>query len=210
MAINSPSTNSIDAITILRQAATTFQTKIDNNRPNPKTVTRALLEAEKTAKQEHRQYPLESLLGQWRLCFTTAGKVNLRQGMASGKSGFYVLQFVSAQISFTATTASDNNNLDKIEIGNQVQLGFLLFRVTGQARYLERKNLLAFDFTHMQFVLFGKTFYRGAFPGRKTQTEDFLTQPIAKLAFFTFFSVTKDFIAARGRGGGLALWVRQP
>jgi hypothetical protein len=210
MTVNSTSTNSINAVAILTQAATAFQARIGNNRPNPKAVTRALLEAEKTAKQEHRQYPLESLLGHWRLCFTTSGKVNLRQGMASGKSGFYVPQLVTAQISFTRPTSSDDDNSDKIEIGNQIQLGSLLFRLTGQAQYLERKNLLAFDFTHMQFVLFGKTVYRGAFPGQKTQTEDFLTQPISKLAFFTFFLITKDFIAARGRGGGVALWVRQP
>ncbi len=208
MKVNSTSTDSIDAVAILTQAATAFQARTGNNRPNPKAVTRALLEAEKTAKQEHRQYPLESLLGHWRLCFTTSGKVNLRQGMATGKSGFYVPQMVSAQISFTRSTSCDDDNSDKIEIGNQVQLGPLLFRVTGQARYLERKNLLAFDFNHMQLVLFGKTLYRGVFPGRKTQTEDFLTQPISKLAFFTFFSATKDFIAARGRGGGVAIWVR--
>jgi hypothetical protein len=210
MTVNSTSTDSIDAAAILTQAATAFQARTGNNQPNPKAVTRALLEAEKTAKQEHRQYPLESLLGHWRLCFTTSGKVNLRQGMATGKSGFYVPQLISAQISFTRPTSSDDDNSGKIEIGNQVQLGSLLFRVTGQARYLERKNLLAFDFTHMQFVLFDKMLYRGAFPGRKTQAEDFVTQSIAKLAFFTFFSVTKEFIAARGRGGGLALWVRQP
>jgi len=38
---------------------------------------------------------------------------------------------------------------------------------------------------------------------------NFYDQPIAKLPFFAFFLVTEDFIAARGRGGGLALWVKE-
>jgi len=38
---------------------------------------------------------------------------------------------------------------------------------------------------------------------------NFYDQPIAKLPFFAFFLVTEDFIAARGRGGGLALGLRR-
>ena len=41
----------------------------------------------------------------------------------------------------------------------------------------------------------------------KDEIKDFNEQPIAKLAFFAFFLVTEDMIAARGRGGGLALWI---
>ncbi|MBE9256152.1 hypothetical protein IQ228_01760, partial [Dolichospermum sp. LEGE 00246] len=43
----------------------------------------------------------------------------------------------------------------------------------------------------------------------KDEIKDFNEQPIAKLAFFAFFLVTEDMIAARGRGGGLALWIRE-
>ena len=32
--------------------------------------------------------------------------------------------------------------------------------------------------------------------------------PIAKLPFFAFFLITENLIAARGRGGGLALWIK--
>ncbi len=43
----------------------------------------------------------------------------------------------------------------------------------------------------------------------KVESEDFYNQPIAKLPFFAFFLVTENFIAARGRGGGLAIWVKE-
>ena len=60
----------------------------------------------------------------------------------------------------------------------------------------------------MQLCLFNHAIYTGKFRGGKAATTDFYSQPIAKLPFFAFFLVTYDFIAARGRGGGLALWVK--
>ncbi|MBC7969071.1 MAG: hypothetical protein H7Z11_02865, partial [Verrucomicrobia bacterium] len=92
-------------------------------------------------------------------------------------------------------------------IGNQVAVGPVLLRFTGPAHYLGRKNLLAFDFTHLQLGVISKTVYSGTVPGRKTR-QDFYSQTVGTLPFFAFFLVTPDFIAARGRGGGLALWVK--
>jgi hypothetical protein len=238
MTVNLPSTISPDFVATLTQAATNFQARmgdlpmarlapqerlrqrdgssqedraesLQKHRPTPEALVDALLHAEKAAKQQRQSYPWESLLGHWRLCFTTPRKVYLRQGTASGKAGFYAPQLAPAQISFSIPAFSPEQQLD-IEIGNQVQLGPLLFRLTGPARYLSRKNLLAFDFTQMQLSLFGRTVYRGAFPRRKAKAKDFYNQPIAGLPFFAFFLITEDLIAARGRGGGLALWVREP
>jgi hypothetical protein len=90
-----------------------------------------------------------------------------------------------------------------------VQLGSMLLKLTGPARYLGKKNLLAFDFTQMQISLFGRVIYNGKFGGSKDKIEDFYERAIAKLPFFAFFLVTEDLIAARGRGGGLALWIRE-
>ncbi|MEY3298237.1 MAG: hypothetical protein RLZZ597_1497, partial [Cyanobacteriota bacterium] len=38
--------------------------------------------------------------------------------------------------------------------------------------------------------------------------DHFPSTPIAKLPFFAFFAATDQYLAARGRGGGLALWVK--
>jgi hypothetical protein len=180
-------------------------------------VVEALLNAEKRAKQQHLQFAQDSLLGTWQLCFTTTGKTHFKQGQVTRRGGFYVPRFAIAQISFTQAQSTDAVDFAPLEIGNQAQIGSLLFRVAGQARYQPKKNLLAFDFEQMQLRLLGRwprisqglTLFQGKFPSRNGAIA-FLEQPIAKLPFFAFFWVTPTAIAARGRGGGLAIWVRRP
>lgn len=175
-------------------------------RPTAETVVNALLQAEKAAKQERLNYPFESLLGKWQLCFATGTKkARKRGGIILGK-GLYVPKFVAVQLSFSATLDQDST---KGEIGNQVQLGPVLLHLTGPAQYLGKKNLLAFDFNYLLLSLFGRMVYNQPMRSGQAQSEDFYDKSIAKLPFFAFFLVTEDFIAARGRGGGLALWIRQ-
>jgi hypothetical protein len=194
-----------DFVAVLTEAATAYRQQ-ENKRPDVGIVVDALLKAEKNAKQQRLSYAFASLQGEWRLCFVTGTrKVRKRGGILLGK-GFYLPKFAKAQISFSAAS---EQTLDRGEIGNQVQVGSLLLKLTGPARYLGKKNLLAFDFTQMQISLFGRAIYNGKFGGGKDKTEDFYEQAIAKLPFFAFFLVTEDLIAARGRGGGLALWIRE-
>jgi hypothetical protein len=181
------------------------------SRPAPATVVTALLQAEKAAKQQRLLYAPDALIGQWQLRFTTGTRKMRRGGIALGK-GFYIPQLVQAQIGFEPDPVETHAGPTRLNISNQLQLGGLRFRVTGPAKYLHKKNLLAFDFTQMELNLFGQRLYRGNFRGGQTadfdQQTDFDQQPIAKLPFFSFFEVTDTFIAARGRGGGLALWVK--
>lgn len=174
-------------------------------RPSAKAVVNALLQAEKATKQQRLTYPLELLLGDWQLCFTAPRQAHLRSGKAIGK-GFYVPQIAPARISFDQAATSE---IGQVIITNQIQFGPLLLKLTGPAQYSGKKNLLVFDFTHIQLSLFGRAFYRGKFGGGKATTIDSEHQSIAKLPFFAFFMVTEDFIAARGRGGGLALWSKE-
>ncbi|MBR8833929.1 MAG: hypothetical protein DSM106950_07795 [Stigonema ocellatum SAG 48.90 = DSM 106950] len=193
-------------VTILTQAAAAYRgQKVE--RPSPLVVVNALLQAEKTAKQQRTLYPFESLIGQWRLCFATGTrKVRQRGGIILGK-GIYVPKLVSTHISFSCTTQPLDDTPNRGEIGNSVQLGPLLLQLMGPSQYLGKKNILAFDFTQIQISLFGHTTYTGQIRGGKAKAVDFYNRPIAKLPFFAFFLVTEDFIAARGRGGGLALWI---
>ncbi|MDZ7956384.1 MAG: hypothetical protein RMY34_00490 [Aulosira sp. DedQUE10] len=189
----------------LSQAAAAYRGE-GGKLPTAALVVDALLASEKAAKQERLTYNFESLAGKWRLCFATGTrKVRQRGGIVLGK-GFYLPKFAAAHISFSSTAEQD---LGRGEIGNQVQVGPVLLRLTGPAKYLGKKNLLAFDFTQMQISLFSRVIYNGQIRSGKVESQDFYTQPIAKLAFFAFFLVTEDFIAARGRGGGLALWIRE-
>ncbi|HEY9908678.1 MAG TPA: hypothetical protein V6D18_13860 [Thermosynechococcaceae cyanobacterium] len=168
------------------------------DRPPTAAVVQALLQAEETTRQQRLEYPSDALLGEWRLCFVANQK--MRQGQDKVKGGWYVPQFAPAQISFAAAEAGRST------IANQVQLGALLLKLTGPANYSGKKNLLAFDFTRIQLSLGSWTIYQGNIRGG--QTEKFYEQSIAQLPFFAFFLITDDFIAARGRGGGLALWMR--
>lgn len=188
-------------VEILTEAATAYQGQ-NQQRPNADMIVKALLQAEKNTKQEKIAYPFTSLLGQWRLCFATGTrKVRKRGGIILSK-GYYWPKFLTAYISFTATTDTLG------EISNQIQLGAFLLKLIGPAKYLGKKNILAFNFTQMQMSLFGRIIYSGSFRSQ-AQTKNFAEQPVAKLPFFAFFLVTENFIAARGRGGGLALWVKE-
>jgi hypothetical protein len=199
---------SSDFMAILLQVANAYrQQKVE--RPSTVAVVNALLAAEKTAKQRKLIYPFSSLLGQWRLCFATGTrKARERGGILLGK-GFYVPKLALTRISFSTTAQALDVTPVTAEIGNSVQLGSFLLKLTGPAQYLGKKNLLAFNFTQMQIRAFGNTIYSGQIRGGKAQELDFYTQSINKLPFFGFFLVTEDFIAARGRGGGLAIWVRE-
>ncbi len=173
-------------------------------RPQSQSVVDALLQAEKVAKQHRLSYPLENLLGEWQLCFSTGTrKLKQRSGIALGK-GFYTPRLTPALIGFHAHDLSSN----PLEITNQIQVGSLKLKLTGSARYLGKKNLLAFDFTQMQISIFNRALYTGGFRLGKTKSLPFADRPIANLPFFAFFLVADNLIAARGRGGGLAIWVR--
>jgi len=178
-------------IDVLDHAAASLRSKSD--RPEAKEVVKALLQAEKAAKQQKLVYPLESLFGQWRLCFTAPKNAHFKSGVALGK-GFYVPQIAPAQISFFPS-----QNLGEARITNSVQFGSLQLKLTGSARYLDKKNLLMFDFTQVEILLFNRAIYSGGFRGGKLKDANFYKRSVAKAPFFAFFRVTEDLIAARGR-----------
>ncbi|NJR20032.1 MAG: hypothetical protein HC785_33210 [Calothrix sp. CSU_2_0] len=187
----------------LIQAAKAYQEN-SKNRPNANRVVDALIQAEKIAKKQRLIYPLTSLVGKWQLCFATGTRKAQKSGGIILGKGFYIPKFIPAYISFNASDAAENQG----EITNQIQLGLLSIKLSGLSQYLENKNILGFDFHQMEITFFNLKLYNGKLPGSKTQTSNFYDASIAKLPFFAFFLITEDFIAARGRGGGLALWVK--
>jgi hypothetical protein len=141
------STLTPDFLSILSQTVAAYRE--GSKPPTAEVVVNALLQAEKTAKQQRLNYPFPSLIGKWRLCFATGTKkVRQRGGIILGK-GFYVPKLAKIHISFSAT----EDALVRGEIANQVQLGSILLKLTGPAQYIGKKNLLAFDFTQMQISL---------------------------------------------------------
>lgn len=167
-----------------------------------KQVTAALLNAERQTKQQRQQFSSEALLGTWRLRFTAPKKPAYKAGQPTG-SGFYVPGLAIATISFSR---DDGNGLT---IQNQLQVGPTQIRFTGPAKFLPKKNLLAFDFVRLQVLVGGLSLINRPLRSKAAKAGDFTDTSVAKLPFFAFFVAQKGYIAARGRSGGLALWVKQ-
>ena len=204
MTANLISNSTSDFMNTLSRAAAAYRE--GNQVPPTEIVVNALLAAEKTAKVQKLNYPFESLNGKWRLCFATGTKkVRNRGGIILGK-GWYMPKFIKILLCFNP---SKEGALGRGEIANQIQLGAILLKLTGITKYLGKKNLLAFDFIQLQISSFTWMFINKQIRFGQVEDEDFYDQPIAKLPFFAFFLVTEDIIAARGRGGGLALWIRE-
>lgn len=189
--------------TLATLAAAAHSLQAPTQRPDGKTVTAALLEAEKASKQQRLSYSPEALYGTWRLCFTAPKKPHYQSGQPIGK-GFYVPKVAIAQISFSPS----ENLASPLTIRNQLKIGALQIAFSGPAKFLGKKNLLVFDFNQLNVALFGVTVYGGAIRSASAQFSDFGAAPVGKLPFFAFFLADPEYVAARGRGGGLALWAR--
>lgn len=168
-----------------------------------KQVTAALLKAEQQTKQQRRQFSIEALLGTWRLRFTAPKKPAYKAGQPTA-SGFYIPRLAVATISFSRDAD------DRLTIQNQLQVGPSQLRFTGPAKFLPKKNLLAFDFVRLQVLVGGLRVINLPLPGKTSTVGDFAAASVAKLPFFSFFAAQASYVAARGRSGGLALWVKQP
>jgi hypothetical protein len=197
---------------LLEQAANAIAHSRDRqDAPSPPSVVEALLQAEKTAKQAKVRYSFEQFLGNWRLCFVTGTKKTRQKAGIVLDAGRYIPSLIKIQLSYSA--ASNPELEPSIEAGrveNCVELGALKLILTGPIKFLANRNIVAFDFTRMSVQLFGTTLYRGDFRGGEAKEEEFYRESVSKQAFFAYFFVSEGAIAARGRGGGLALWSKLP
>ena len=163
----------------------------------------ALLEAEKITKKQKISYSFEQLIGNWQLFYVTGTK-RKKSGISLGK-GRYLPKFI--QISLNYST-KDNLLPNQGTIKNCVNLGFLTLSLSGLVKFIPPRNMLVFDFTRMNINLFGVSLYDGYIRSGESKEENFFTEKVSKQAFFSYFYVSQSTIAARGRGGGIALWHR--
>ncbi len=175
----------------------------DADRPTTTAMVAALSEAETTARQQKLVIPFESLLGEWRLCFATGASKKKGRHVKLGR-GYYLPKFIPASIAFT----QDADSAITGTVTNKLLVGSIYIQFTGPCRYPGKKNLLIFDFTQIQLKVLGIPVYQGKIRSGKDGIKDFTKIAIADLPFFAFFWAGENGIAARGRGGGLALWVR--
>ncbi|NQE35457.1 hypothetical protein [Microcoleus asticus] len=194
----------MENLSILEQAAQS------NSKPSPDAVVAALLEAEKTGKKNKIRYSFEQLTGNWQLCFiTSTKKTRQKAGLVLG-AGRYIPQWIAKiQIAYAAEpVAEGKENSESGRVENSVQVGAIVLTLSGPTKFLVNKNILAFDFTRITVKLLGKTVYQGFIRGGEAREAEFFSLSVGKQAFFAYFLVEDGIIAARGRGGGLALWGR--
>ena len=188
---------------VIEQAAEFLQAKV-RKPPVSEAVVEALIETEKTAKQTKINYSYSQLLGNWRLGFITGTKKTRKgTGVVLG-AGKFLPKLVKIQLSYSQLKDSP----EKGNVENSVELGLFKIILTGPVQFWSKKNILAFDFTQMRLCLSGLKLYQGYIRGGKDREKSFDKQTLKQQAFFTYFLVEDSYIAARGRGGGLALWVR--
>ncbi len=188
--------------------------------PVPESVVEALLQAEKTAKQTKVRHTYPQLLGTWRLGFITGTKrVSLlrRSRFANGEAsptrrragvilgaGRFLPSWVKIHLSYSQSESGQERGT----VQNSVEFGPLQLVLTGPTQFWQKTNILAFDFTRMRVSLSGLKLYEGYIRRGQDREARFYEQSVKEQAFFTYFLVQECCIAARGRGGGLALWTR--
>lgn len=184
--------------------ATDFLTKATTKAPVAATVVEELLTAEKNLKQAKFRYDYTQLLGTWRLGFITGTKKSQQRAGVILKAGRFLPGVVKIQLTYQQS----ETNSAQGTVQNSVKLGLLQLVLTGPTQFWQNTNILAFDFTQMQVTLAGLKLYSGYIRGGKKREEDFYQQKLKEQAFFNYFLVEDDYIAARGKGGGLALWTK--
>jgi len=184
--------------------AIAFLTTPSATPPAPETVVEALLQAEKTAKQTKVRHSYAQLLGTWRLGFVTGTKKSRqRAGIILG-AGRFLPKWVKIHLSYSQSVPDQERGT----VQNSVELGLLQLVLTGPTQFWQKTNMLAFDFTRIRVSLFGLKLYEGYIRRGQTREAGFYEQSVKEQAFFTYFLVENHCLAARGRGGGLALWTR--
>jgi hypothetical protein len=202
--ISSDQLQTTPSIDLILDQAIEFLTTPSATPPAPEAVVEALLQSEKTAKQTKVRHAYQQLLGTWRLGFITGTKRSRqRAGIILG-AGRFLPKWVKIHLCYSQVEPSQERGT----VQNSVEFGPLQLVLTGPTQFWAKTNILAFDFTQMKVSLFGLKLYEGYIRSGRDREARFYEQSIKEQAFFTYFLVQDCCIAARGRGGGLALWTR--
>lgn len=191
----------------LLQRATMPLKNHTNSLPDSPQIVEALLEAEKMSKKQKISCSFQKLLGTWQLRFITGTKkTRAKAGIVLG-SGRYLPKFIKICLTYSdRLLAKPPQDAQAGTVENLVALGGFKLVLTGPIKFLPQKNILVFDFTRLNVKLFGLKLYQGYIRGGEIKEQEFYTEKVGRQAFFAYFLIQDNFIAARGKGGGLALW----
>ncbi|MFM9087285.1 MAG: hypothetical protein ACKOPT_03935, partial [Cyanobium sp.] len=132
---------------------------------------------------------VEDLIGRWRLD-QLWGKGSSRPSSFSAA----LLRSLAARLEIAPGATAEN-----LRLGNAVNLGALELRFEGEGQLQGRRPLLVFWFERLQLRLGGMVLLERPLPRPQEK----------RLPFFALIAAERTgegWLAARGRGGGLALW----
>ncbi len=152
-----------------------------------------LLELEKKAKIEGSKIDFNSLLGLW--------KFNSVWQPGSKKEDYIFSQLLRLfSASLELKYLESNNESQIFSLSNSIQFGLLVIQFVGLGNLKGNQPLLPFYFEFLEFKV-----------GEKTLLKKYIALPPEKdRPFFALIGIGKnmEWLAARGRGGGLALWLK--
>lgn len=158
------------------------------------SIVTSLLQLEKLMRKKNTydenttsQNTLQALQGDWRLIFTT-GTVNTQKKI--GKINYFPIKAVQ----------SFDTSVTPYKISNGIYIGnFTILKFFGEFTWSIKSRKLEFDFD--QIYVLGLSFNLGS---------TVLGNKSPKRPFFNWISANEYYATARGGGGGLALWKKQP
>eukprot|EP00929_Paragymnodinium_shiwhaense_P003893 TRINITY_DN104606_c0_g1_i1.p1 TRINITY_DN104606_c0_g1~~TRINITY_DN104606_c0_g1_i1.p1 ORF type:complete len:251 (+),score=61.18 TRINITY_DN104606_c0_g1_i1:65-817(+) len=177
-------------VTDARTALDTLKQSALTREGSPEDVFESIRLLEKNKNAEGAASDMQPFLtGEWRLIYTTGtAKTEKEVG----------------RINYVPIVAVQRFDMEKKFIRNGVYLGPISLEFEGELRWIAERQRLEFDFEELKIC--GMTlplpdFIRGAAGMRSSK-------PYKKQPAFDFVAADGTVIAARGAGGGVALWLR--
>jgi len=190
-----------DEMSIVEQVSICLKDK--QKLPDAPEVVANLLELEKSCRTRNTPN-FTDLLGTWDLRFITGTKKTRKKAGVILGAGKYITKLVKIQITYRSEQPQSNIG----QVVNSVKLAGLELSLTGPIEFMPQKRILAFDFTYLRIAIASLSLYSGYVKNGLQRETEFSEQKLKEKAFFKYFLIKDDVIAARGKGGGLALWCR--
>jgi len=150
----------------------------------------SLLALERQVRERGTALEAAALQGSWRL-----QQVWSKGASASSPLSNWALQGLQARLELEPLQGP------QLRVSNAVNLGPLELRFIGEGHLKGRRPLLMFSFQTMTIKAWGRCVMQRTLPAPAPK----------RLPFFALIGRSPDgWLAARGRGGGLALWAHEP
>ena len=169
----------------------------DNKTLDPNSISfpalNELLELEALARKEGSEIKFDSLIGLWKFVFVWKQSTDKKDSISSS-----LLRLFSASLELRKKQM--NEDLLEFDIINSIQFGALSIKFIGCGELKGSQPLLPFFFERIELNLGSSVLF-----SRSLDIPDQKDRP-----FFALIAIEENgrWLAARGRGGGLALWFK--